>query len=236
MCVLYFLCRVTYSSGKYWGIFTPHSMNNGKNSLARNRWSLLQAAIIKKRIPEPKDNPASKRIFEKFSGIIDWTADRDTGKISVEVKVDKNDNNRIATYQASNKLSSSTTTTINNSNNINTNSSSKQTSLFLLTVFRNSQCSTLDIGDLRGYDKTGRICIWPAEQVLAYWCLKNSNRFEGKVVIEIGGGFHCLAGVAIAKYIQGIISCLSSFFLPSYVDYAFCRTGLTALHSQLHFK
>lgn len=211
-------------------------MNNGKNSLARNRWSLLQAAIIKKRIPEPKDNPASKRIFEKFSGIIDWTADRDTGKISVEVKVDKNDNNRIATYQASNKLSSSTTTTINNSNNINTNSSSKQTSLFLLTVFRNSQCSTLDIGDLRGYDKTGRICIWPAEQVLAYWCLKNSNRFEGKVVIEIGGGFHCLAGVAIAKYIQGIISCLSSFFLPSYVDYAFCRTGLTALHSQLHFK
>lgn len=161
-------------------------MNTGKNNLARSRWSLLQEAIINKRIPEPKDNPASKRVFEKFSDIVSWTSDNLTGKISVEIKVDKHDNNKNASYQSS-KFSK----------NINSTSASNQSSTFQLGVFRNNQCSTVDIDDLRGFDKTGRLCIWPAEQVLAYWCLKNSHLFEGKAVIEIGGGFHCLAGKVI---------------------------------------
>lgn len=165
-------------------------MNPGGNrNLAQSRWQLLQEAILKKRIPEPKDNPASKRVFQKFSGIIDWTEDPESGKVFVEIKLSHQQHKQNGFQLQDSNL--------NGFGNLP----------FILTVYRSRDSGTLDFVDLRGYDKTGRICIWPAEQVLAYWCLKSSNLFEGKTIIEIGGGFHCLAGLALAKFVKGRCFC-----------------------------
>jgi len=52
------------------------------------------------------------------------------------------------------------------------------------------------------FNNTGNVCIWPAEEVLAYYCILHKHRFEGKSVVELGGGYSCLAGFCIALNTQ----------------------------------
>ena len=54
--------------------------------------------------------------------------------------------------------------------------------------------------ELIGFNNTGNICVWPSEECLAYYLLKNRQICQDARILELGGGMSCLAGVIAAKY------------------------------------
>ncbi|XP_076175151.1 calmodulin-lysine N-methyltransferase [Ptiloglossa arizonensis] len=69
---------------------------------------------------------------------------------------------------------------------------------YTVQIRRINKCFTAN--ELIGFNNTGNVCVWPSEECLAYYLLKNREICRNRRVLELGGGMSCLAGVIAAKY------------------------------------
>ncbi|XP_061397331.1 calmodulin-lysine N-methyltransferase-like [Musca vetustissima] len=58
----------------------------------------------------------------------------------------------------------------------------------------------LTASDLMGFNNTGNICVWPSEEALTAFVLSDLASYNGKWILELGGGFTCLSGLMLSKY------------------------------------
>ena len=67
------------------------------------------------------------------------------------------------------------------------------------SLFIRQRSRKIILEDLIGFDNTGNVCLWPSEEVLAYYLLKYKDQLNGKAVCELGAGMTGLAGIFLAS-------------------------------------
>ena len=168
--------------------------------VAAERWKILKDAIIsakRKTATRCHMNTASVRRFTSFnlfaiSELQQATVKRDEGSSSEDMQPqDGVESTEPHTPVCGIWLKYEPTTDTASHLNI---SSSTPVAVIIKHITESTSLEAL-----MGFNNTGNICVWPSEEVLAYYCLKYSKQFEGKVVCELGCGMTGLAGVTLAS-------------------------------------
>lgn len=134
-----------------------------KSSLARQRWQILRASLLKSKMKSSKDS-----------------------SLSVSVR-------RISTFN----IFQVETATVDDVEDKSEWLHYKYSPLSVIVkVGLLPQSFTLE--DIVGYNNTGNVCIWPSEELMAFYCLENISLFKGKAVCELGAGMTGLAGLMLA--------------------------------------
>ena len=170
--------------------------------LAAERWKILKDTIISaKRKTATQDfwchmNAASVRRFTSFnlfaiSEALQATVKRDEGSSSKQMQPqDGVDSSQPHTPVCGIWLKYEPTA--DTAAHLNMSGSTP------VTVIIKHITESTSLEALMGFNNTGNICVWPSEEVLAFYCLKYSKQFEGKAVCELGCGMTGLAGVTLA--------------------------------------
>lgn len=161
--------------------------DSGKLSLARQRWNILSKALEKKSL--------LLNAFEKPAGSI-----RQFSSFGL-IQICANPINQRREIVCDN-------TFFHPSNNVNKDQDKGWHSCICVDAesFPNNvlleiyfPTERIPIEELfNGFDNTGNVCLWPSEEILAYYCLKNKELFCGNSVCELGGGQTCLSGLVTA--------------------------------------
>ena len=147
-------------------------MAETRRLLAMERWKILKRAILAaKKDSEMEQNVASVRRFNRFGvlALSDPPSDPVRAPASPEQWVQ---------YSYTSRDSSNPPLTV-------------ESSVKLLE-------DNVSLEAMMGFNNTGNVCVWPSEEVMAYYCLEHTSMFQGAAVCELGCGMTGLAGLMLA--------------------------------------
>lgn len=146
--------------------------------LAYDRWKILRQAILSPdKVNDSKRNLGSSSV-RSFSSFGLFTVTQPSGKLERVPVNSLDDTDNWVHYKV----------TINRKLN-----ESVVAELVVKFVQEKPSLETL-----MGFNNTGNVCVWPAEEVMAFYCLKHLERFQGANICELGGGMTSLSGLLLA--------------------------------------
>lgn len=199
---------------------SPTLFSNVTNSdvvsvVAKERWKILRRAIVEKAKAESQNQEEiSIRRFASFNLFVKCDIQRptlrndDSGNPSIKGKfVDNEDPSKTV---SSSDVRNDTTSVNDNPSHTNTvvaDATSwskyqllKDDSRDPLKIRLHSKTNVRDLANFGDVDNTGNVCVWPAEEVLAYYLSQRPELVGDRSVLELGGGMTCLAGLVVAKW------------------------------------
>ena len=153
--------------------------------LASNRWKILQQAILSSdkfhRDEKQLKSASSSSSVRSFSSFGLFTVTQQNGKVDscqrVFVSPTANADNWIRYKIAINQRTT------------------KPITAEVLVKYVQEKMSP---ERLIGFNNTGNVCVWPSEEVMAYYCLKHLEMFQEMHICELGGGMTSLSGLLLA--------------------------------------
>uniref|UniRef100_F7AGV8 Calmodulin-lysine N-methyltransferase n=2 Tax=Ciona intestinalis TaxID=7719 RepID=F7AGV8_CIOIN len=146
------------------------SKKRNSMSKGKERWGVLKNAIVEKRIGDGCESQSTRNSF--CFNLFTRKKCNCLEKACVKSRKEENDCRWFA-YVCNSMLS-------------------------VKDIWINHPNPKTNLKEITSFNNTGNVCIWPSEEIMAYYCMSNLDLFCGKSVIELGGGSSSLAAMCIA--------------------------------------